>query len=234
MSDQPNKIYAAMSGVMAEIGAIAKAGENRAQGFKFRGIDDVYNAVHGAMIKHQVFCIPRVLTRTETIGETKQGSKSFRVILEMEFDFATIDGSIVTVGPIFGEAMDTSDKATNKANSACHKYAFLMTFAIPTRDLEDADHDSPEEIGPFMQRLRPAIPPPSPSTTGGLTDAQIKRIFAIGRGKNWTDETLHKLLSTVSKGTVKSLKDLTKSQYEKFVTEIQTSTPEERLKGQDQ
>lgn len=39
----------------------------------------------------------------------------------------------------FGEAMDSADKATNKAMSAAYKYAALMAFAIPTEGDNDAD-----------------------------------------------------------------------------------------------
>lgn len=63
----------------------------------------------------------------------------FYVALQVEFDFVSaVDGSKHTACT-FGEAMDSSDKATNKAMSAAYKYAAFMTFAIPTEGDNDAD-----------------------------------------------------------------------------------------------
>ena len=64
--------------------------------------------------------------------------------VEAEFDFvSSADGSAHTVRT-FGEAMDSGDKATNKAMSAAYKYAAFMTFAIPTEGDNDADATSHE------------------------------------------------------------------------------------------
>ena len=68
----------------------------------------------------------------------------FYVTVEVEFDFVcSEDGSTHTV-KTFGEAMDRSDKATNKAMSAAYKYAAFQAFAIPTEGDNDADSDTPE------------------------------------------------------------------------------------------
>jgi hypothetical protein len=58
----------------------------------------------------------------------------------MRYLFVTTDGSSLEA-VVYGEAMDSGDKATNKAMSAAHKYALLQTFLIPTEDVEDSDAD---------------------------------------------------------------------------------------------
>ena len=45
---------------------------------------------------------------------------------------------------MIGEAMDSGDKATNKAMSAAYKYAAFQTFAIPTEGTPDADAETHE------------------------------------------------------------------------------------------
>jgi hypothetical protein len=40
---------------------------------------------------------------------------------------------------MFGEAMDSGDKATNKAMSAAYKYMAMQEFCIPTEGDNDAD-----------------------------------------------------------------------------------------------
>jgi hypothetical protein len=65
----------------------------------------------------------------------------------MEFNFVSaLDGSKHTV-KTFGEAMDSADKATNKAMSAAYKYAAFQAFCIPTEGDTDADATTHEVKG---------------------------------------------------------------------------------------
>ena len=45
---------------------------------------------------------------------------------------------------MYGEAMDSADKATNKAMSAAYKYLCMQVFCIPTEGMEDADSQTHE------------------------------------------------------------------------------------------
>jgi hypothetical protein len=56
---------------------------------------------------------------------------------------AAEDGSRHTV-ITYGEAMDSGDKATNKAMSAAYKYACMQAFSIPTEGDNDADAQTHE------------------------------------------------------------------------------------------
>ena len=56
---QPTGIYQAMAEILAEIPSIGKDNKNKEQGFKYRGIDDVYNALHPLLAKHKVFMPPQ-------------------------------------------------------------------------------------------------------------------------------------------------------------------------------
>lgn len=127
-------VYKAISAVareMAEVG-ISKDRENRQQGFVFRGIDQVYNALAPMLAKHGLVILPRITERTVTERVTQKGGVLFYVVVKAEFDFvATEDGSKHTV-VTYGEAMDSGDKATNKAMSIAYKYAAFQTFCIPT------------------------------------------------------------------------------------------------------
>ena len=127
-------VYKAISAVardMAEQG-ISKDRENHQQGFNFRGIDQVYNALAPMLAKHGLVILPRITERTVTERTTQKGGVLFYVVVKAEFDFvATEDGSKHTV-ITYGEAMDSGDKATNKAMSIAYKYAAFQAFCIPT------------------------------------------------------------------------------------------------------
>lgn len=136
----PN-VYACIAAVSAEIAltGISKDRKNEAQHYKFRGIDDVYNALAPILAKNKLVIIPRIVSRDVVERQTQKGGSLFYVTVAAEFDFVSaVDGSKATVCT-FGEAMDSADKATNKAMSAAYKYAAFQTFCIPTEGDNDAD-----------------------------------------------------------------------------------------------
>jgi hypothetical protein len=113
----------------------------------FRGIDDVYAALAPLLARHRLVVIPRVIQREVIERQSKSGGALFYVTVHAEFDFiSAIDGTTHTAAT-FGEAMDSGDKATNKAMSAAYKYAAFLTFAIPTEGDNDADATTHEVAG---------------------------------------------------------------------------------------
>jgi hypothetical protein len=73
------------------------------------------------------------------------------VTVEAEYDFvSTNDGSMHTAR-VVGEAMDSADKATNKAMSAAYKYLCIQTFCIPTEGDNDADATTHEVVSSKQQ-----------------------------------------------------------------------------------
>lgn len=136
-------IYKALADVMASVGAIGKEGWNQQQRFNFRGIDDVYNALHPALVKSGVVVVPEVLEHRDVPIESAKGNQGWRVVIRVRFRFVATDGSHVDAVTI-GEAADYADKASNKAMSVAYKYAIFQVFCIPTEDQEDPDASSPE------------------------------------------------------------------------------------------
>lgn len=134
-------VYKAINSVQGELAAtgITKDRKNTQQGYNFRGIDDVYNALSPLLAKHGLCVLPRILTRHVDERQTKQGGVLFYVTVEAEFDFVSAEDGSSHVVRTFGEAMDSGDKATNKAMSAAYKYAAFQAFAIPTEGDNDAD-----------------------------------------------------------------------------------------------
>ena len=146
------KIAQVQEGLATE--GIAKSKTNsQGAGYKFRGIDDIYNAVSKGMAKVGLCMLPRILNRTVTERASKSGGTMFVVVVEAEYDFVAVeDGSKHTV-KTFGEAMDSGDKATNKAMSAAQKYAFIQAFSIPVEGDNDTENQSPEVFGMSISLL---------------------------------------------------------------------------------
>ena len=151
MAENTALIYKKIIEVMADINAIGKDRRNQQQGFQFRGIDDVMNELHSSLAKCGVFVLPKVLEETRTTGKTSRGGGMFYTRLKINFGFYAEDGSHVDA-VVIGEAMDTGDKASNKALSIGLKYAMLQVFCIPTEDEKDPDAVSPQPAAGTMQQ----------------------------------------------------------------------------------
>lgn len=136
-------IYKAITAVMEEVGAVGKNNVNESQKYKFRGIDDVMNALHPVMSKHKVFCTPTVLDVTREERQNRQGNTLVYSVATVKYTFYTVDGSSVET-VVVGEAMDSGDKSLNKALSAAFKYSCFQTFCIPTEEMHDSEEDTYE------------------------------------------------------------------------------------------
>lgn len=134
-------IYSKMSDIMSEIGAIGKNQVNSFQKYRFRGIDDVMNALHPILSKHQVFMVPEVLDSKTEILSTKGGEQQLHAIIKMQYTFYAPDGSSVKAITI-GEGMDKSDKSCNKAMAVAMKYCLFQTLCIPTEEMAKDDPDN--------------------------------------------------------------------------------------------
>jgi hypothetical protein len=138
-------IYGAVIDAMGQISAIGKNKQNQTQGFRYRGIDDVMNELHGILAKCGIFIVPTVLEENRTQGTTSKGGTMFYTRLKIKFSFYAKDGSSIE-SVVIGEAMDSGDKASNKALSIGLKYALLQVFCIPTEDDKDPDNVSPDFV----------------------------------------------------------------------------------------
>lgn len=134
----PPKIYAAIAGVINDIGVVSKDKVNKQQGFKYRSVDDVYSVLNPALAKNKVFILPEIMEEHREIGTSKSGGRVVSVILKMKYTVYAEDGShIETI--LKGEAMDTGDKAINKAMAIAYKYLCFQLFCIPVEDMADPD-----------------------------------------------------------------------------------------------
>lgn len=136
-------IYSAIPAIMSEIPSICKDRKNADQGYNFRGIDDVYNAVNPILAKHQVFMRADIQDVKREERPSRSGGILAFVQVRVCYSFVASDGSFVSTDSL-GEGMDSGDKATAKAMSIAQKYALLQMFCIPTADQKDPENDNPE------------------------------------------------------------------------------------------
>jgi hypothetical protein len=147
MSENTNtnggEIYRLIGKAIGDIGAITKDKRNPQQGFMYRGIDQVYNALNPVMAKLGLFLTPEILDQKREERQTAKGGALIYTILTIRFTVYAPDGSNVSLS-VIGEAMDSGDKSTNKAMSVAMKYAMFQLFCIPTEEMIDPDGETHE------------------------------------------------------------------------------------------
>lgn len=184
---ETRQIYGALAKVMSEVGAVGKTRKNPQQGYQFRGIDDVMAHVQGPLTAAGVVVVPRVLERERETVQTKSGGTMASVRLLVAHDFFAADGSFVTCTTL-GEAMDSGDKASNKAMSAALKYALTETLCIPTYE---ADRDT-EEASPEVARPAPR-PTPAKAAAAPAPADDLERAKKAARAAFETSATVAEL-----------------------------------------
>ena len=238
-------VYECIAAVSEEIAqtGIAKTHSNQAQGYKFRGIDDVYNALAPLIAKHKLVILPRMMTRSQTEKQTAKGGTLFAVVVEAEFDFVSATDSTTHTVKMFGEAMDSGDKATNKAMSAAFKYACFQTFCIPTEGDNDADAASPEPqyagmAAPVRKVVRDIeaagfpveavtvedgtttkVYPSSAGDIRPISEAQQKRLFAIAKSRKVTTNAIKGHLALIG---IESTSEIKRQDYGAIIAWVES------------
>jgi len=191
------KVYEKIAAVTAELSkvGISKDSKNQSQGYAFRGIDQVYGALSPLLSKHGLCILPRVTDRQVIERQNRQGTALFYVTLTVEFDFvAAEDGSKHTVITV-GEAMDSGDKASNKAMSAAYKYAAFQAFCIPTEGDNDADSQTHEVAAATIDPIVEAAVQMS---------ANIQELNTVWKGLNEKERPAYQALFSARKSKLAS------------------------------
>jgi hypothetical protein len=194
-------VYAAIAAVTAKLAkvGIGKDHKNDQQGYKFRGIDDVYNALASEISAEGLCLLPRVTSRDVTERQTQRGGTLFYVVVGVDYDLISAkDGSKHTV-QVIGEAMDSGDKATNKAMSAAYKYMAMQVFCIPTQGENEGDATT-HKVKPTEKALpytdtskQPGIGVHSPLGDVVLTDKSTVYADAFREALTKTDEDVRRV-----------------------------------------
>lgn len=197
-------IFETISAVMAEVGAIGKNSKNTMQGFMFRGIDAVMNALNPALVHNHLFIVPEILEQTREERTNSKGTVLIYSIVKVKYTFFAEDGSSISA-TVIGEGMDSGDKATNKAMSIAFKYACFQVFCIPTEEMIDPDKEC-HEVQPKEE--------PKPKVNQEAYSQAKSNLVKLMLEKNVTDEAVCKVFK------VKEIAQLTLKQIESAIENI--------------
>lgn len=143
---RPAGVVAALLAVMDEVREVRKGDRNSQQGYQFRGVDAVVNAVGPALRRHGVLVMPLTERADWRDVATSTGKASRECTVTVRYRFYGPAGDhLDAVVP--GEAMDFGDKGSPKAMSVAFRTALLQGLALPT-DAPDPDSVSYERGAP--------------------------------------------------------------------------------------
>lgn len=216
-------IFESITSIMEEVPAIGKEKLNKQQGFKFRGIDDVMNALQPLLSKHKVFIVPEILEQTREERTTQKGGNLIYSICKIKYKFYAEDGSYIEAITI-GEGMDSGDKATNKAMAIAMKYALFQVFCIPTEEMKDPDGETPEESKPKRKTNSKAD-----NLDSKVTEKEAVAIYAI-----MTRKGVDVVPNLKKNYNITNTKDLTRRQYISILNAMKKLPDKEVENGQEQ
>lgn len=155
-------IHKALIDAMRDIAKIGIAKTSKADlgGAKinFRGIDAAMNEMSPILVNNGITVTPRY-SELAIQERAKDGGKFTRfVTIKGAFTFAAEDGSSV-VAEAYGEAMDSGDKATIKAQSVAFRTVLFQQFIVPIMAMDtelDGDHDESDAEAEMLSGFREA------------------------------------------------------------------------------
>jgi hypothetical protein len=210
-------IYKALITISKEVGAIGKTSVNKTQGFAYRGIDSVMNALSPIMAKNNVIAVPEVLEMQREERQTKNGGNLIYTTLKVKYTFIADDGSSVSA-VVIGEGMDSGDKSSNKALSVAFKYACFQIFCIPTEEMIDADSESHEVVGKQEKQETTKVQDVS---NGKISKVKLQALIAkCGDGRK-PEEVLKITKEIIRLYKVENLQDLTELQHVNIINNFE-------------
>lgn len=197
-------IYQSITKIMEEVPSIEKTQRNKTQGFMYRGIDDVMNALQPLLAKNKVFIVPEILEQTREERTTSKGGNLIYSICKIKYKFYAEDGSSVEAITI-GEGMDSGDKATNKAMAIAMKYALFQVFCIPTDEMKDPDSETPEQ-STKKNNAKTVLKPNNEDGEKTISETYIKAFTMWLKNHNISDDILLEILSKYQYTKIEEIK----------------------------
>lgn len=197
--------------VMSEVKFIQKNGYNEFNKYSYATESDVAEKVREVLAEQSVIMLPDVTEHSTREHTNRKGYTEYIATVKIKFTF--IDGetgeelSIHSVG----EGQDAGDKAVYKAITGAQKYALMKAFMIPTGDDPEGDDGVDKRNGEQKTQSFQTQGKPS-NKKGNLSEAQVKRLFAIAKSVSVTADQVKKIIMRDYNKT--EIAQLTKQEYD--------------------
>lgn len=176
-------VVVAVSRVMRDVQAVGKGDRNAQQGYNFRGVDAVVNAVGPKLRQHGVVILPYAVETSYRDVTTSTGKPSRECTVTVKYRIYGPAGDYLECETP-GESMDFGDKGAPKAMSVAYRIALIQALCLPTHE-PDPDAQAYERGG---QETRPAT---NGATNGSPATVEAARsLLAASCKQNRWDLTI--------------------------------------------
>ena len=191
-------IYNKLNKIQAEL-KCNKSQFNSFGKYSYRNCEDILEALKPLLIKNT--CVLKISDELVLVGE-RYYIKATATIIDTET--AEREDAIAYAREEENKKGMDSSQLTGSTSSYARKYALNGLFMID--DNKDADSQNNE-----VNKVK---------KTSELSDAQIKRLYAIGKSKNKTVEDIKKVIAKDFNKT--SITELTKSEYDTICNRLES------------
>ena len=190
----------------------AKTGSGSYVGYEYVSGSQILRAIKGKMDELGILLVPEVdydTMKWERYNyKTIKGAEKTDFIITMKMNYTWINAEnpeekIVVPWVCMGQQTDDISKAVGTAMTYNERYFLLKFLGLPT-DEDDAD------AKPFSPKVN--------MTPSGLSEAQLKRLYAIGNKAGIKKEVVD---STVKKSFGCEPKNMTKEQYQNICERLE-------------
>lgn len=211
-------LYQKLLAITEEIGTVAKGGRNTQQGYAFIEAAQISAEVRVQLAKHGVMIIPETTSKTIDQFTNAKGTTMFHANVVSRFTLVNADNPDERMVCEWdgGEALDTSDKATNKAITASNKYFLMKLFNIS--DKEDPD----TETHVVEQQVHPVEASRDIKADEPITNQALIQLSTAVKQKGITGEkNINQVLNALaSQYDAESISDLTTTQGREVYVKI--------------
>lgn len=223
------QLFKKMSQVLAEVGRVAKLGENKEQGYPFMREADLLDEVRPLLGKHGIAFFPTVVDSRQRTGRTaRSGAQETITKVCLQTAFCCTDTGAMLISTWHGEASDFGDKSYWKAYTGTLKYAHFKTWMVSSGD--DPENDDPNAPREFQQE-EPRRPQPrqrtekqapkQSSTKSHVPPEQTEYHVELLRAIHRRNEALpHGFASTVGNTKTEDLKAFIRENWELIASDI--------------
>lgn len=186
------KLVQKMVAVLAAVKGIPKTGYNAKFNYYYMTADDIMTHLRDILSANGLAMFSEMSgDPVVTELQSDKGGRSFHVIARFTFTLLCQDTGPAIRGDWYGEAIDSFDKAVNKAATAALKYWLMKTFLLTTGDEEQdtewtgsvLDIDEPfkdaEQVAFWVKAMVKAISDPKFTEASARTILQIQKFSEV-------------------------------------------------------
>lgn len=135
---EEKQIFGLLQKVRQDVGRIGK--DQQGYGYKFRGVDDVWNRYGPVLARHGVAVSTTVSDLKTEVMKNKNSKEGVYASLRLQVNFFAPDGSHIQ-GEAYGASWDSEFRSVAQAHSDAYKKVFFEVFMPPVDPDADDDPD---------------------------------------------------------------------------------------------